>query len=178
MMRLRKDDDQHSVTAAKEERRRLQKPMWQISEVKSVRAQLPTRRTTVTSTDELQRSQELRGSSKLATTTGRRGKEQKQSVLQPNKRKKRLRWLPLWREPAPLRLRSTLQQRPCCVKQLILNSGCTLKVTIKHIAIAPRWRQRSRQEWCRSCWHQDACRSRMAGRQEDSSTRHQRAAQW
>ena len=27
MMRLRKDDDQHSVTAAQEERRRLQKPM-------------------------------------------------------------------------------------------------------------------------------------------------------
>ena len=61
---------------------------------------------------------------------------------------------------APLRLRSALLQRPCSVKQLrkpqqkrlrearmILNSGGTSKVTIKHIAIAPRWRQRSRQEW-------------------------------
>ena len=69
-----------------------------------MRAQPPTRRTrktlsshTVTSTDELQRSEELRGSSKLAPTTGRRGKEPKQSVLQPNRRKERLRWLPLWR---------------------------------------------------------------------------------
>ena len=45
MMRLRKDDDQHPVTAAQEGRRQLQKARWQISEVKSVRAQLPTRRT-------------------------------------------------------------------------------------------------------------------------------------
>ena len=35
---------------------------------------------TVTSTDELRRSQDLRGSSKFAPTTGRRGNEQKQSV--------------------------------------------------------------------------------------------------
>ena len=45
MMRLWKDDDQHSVTASQERRRRLQEPSLQTSEVKSVRAQLPTRRT-------------------------------------------------------------------------------------------------------------------------------------
>ena len=32
--------------------------------------------------------------------------------------------------------------------------------------------------WCRSCWHEDACRSRMAGRQEDGPTKSRRAAQW
>ena len=81
-MRLRKDDDQHSVTAAQERRRRLQKLRLEISEVKSVRAATHAQDKTssshtVTSTDELQRSLELRGSSKLAPATGRRGKEQK-----------------------------------------------------------------------------------------------------
>ena len=38
--------------------------------------------------------------------------------MQPNRRKERLRWLPLWREPPPLRLRSALLQRPCSVEQL------------------------------------------------------------